>query len=409
MSDSDQPTESSDIASPSADAAVDEAHRDVVDPSTNPGRRRRPLIVVCLVIAVLVVGISAVVGWNRYQDRAPVRAVEAYLETVQDGDVEAALEYFEDPPRTVGAHFLTPEALNSDWSVDDVSLDTLYRPSYRDDRATVSATISGPHDSSVTGQLELARIDGEWLITEDPSRMSVSFDQLPMIEVNGFNPGLGPSTSDFLNFFLLPGLYEYYADGVEGVEPAVRSELVLGGNVEIVERRVELAQLPENALETPSPQIMTLSDDATELLQSKLESYLDDCFADIDGEREFGCPIGASATDIAEIVTSDGFAEVSNLEWELVEYPQVEAYLDYDPAPVREVQLRLETEGTTGLTAEVEGETVSLQCPLPATFIQPHFDLNGELYLGPREERDDLEQTTGWHSDAPDWRECEEI
>lgn len=408
MSDSDESGNYDDVKETDDDVAVDDPDSSAMDLSKTPGRRKRTIIVVCAVIAVLLVGIAAVVGWNRYQDRAPVRAVESYLEAVQDGDVEAALEHFNDPPRTVGAHFLTSDALNSDWDVDDVSLDSLTRTRTSDSRATVEATISGPNDTSVTDKLDLEEIDGEWRIVDSLSRMNVNLELLPMIEVNGFNPGMGPGTADNVTFFLLPGLYEYYTDGVEGVEPAVKSQLVLGSEVEIVEVGAELNLLSERVLEAVTPQAMMLSDDATEILQAKVESYLDDCFADIEGEFEYGCPIGTGAARIAREVSSDGITDVSDLEWELLEYPQIEAYLEQAPSSAREIQLRLETVGATGLTAEVDGETVSLECPLPVTFIQPHFDLNGELYLGPREERDDLERNAGWHSESPDWRDCEE-
>lgn len=348
-------------------------------------------------------------GWSSYQDRSPVRAVDSFLEAAYDGDVDEALSYLESPPESVGAHFLTPEALNSDWDIADVSLENVTSFQRIDNSARVNATISGPEGTSITSEFELAESDDEWLITNGLNRMSVDFTSIPMIEINGYHPQIGAEAGD-ITFHLLPGVYEYYSEGVEGLKPAIKSQLMLGGQSTTIETGVDPSRIQDSSLNIASPQWMTVADDVNELVQSKIESYLNDCFDDIEGPIEegvFGCPVGTSPSDIAQDVSGDRHADVSNFEWELLEHPQVGAYLDPDPGVFSRLNIRLDELGTTGLSVEVNGEPAALECPLPVSFIEIYFDLDGDMYLGPREEREGLEHDSGWNFSYPEWRECE--
>ena len=345
--------------------------------------------------------------WNNHQEREPARVVESFLETVHSGDVEQAMTYLETVPDSRAGYFLTGEALDNGWEIEDVSLRSREDSSILGNRASVEASISGPDDTEASYVFGLQESDDEWLITEGLTTLRANFNQLPLIEINGFRPDIGPGAGNGVEFYMLPGLYTFYTEGVEALEPVFDQQLFLGNNVNSVGEEDEIAQLPDYATRIPLPQHMQLKDDARDTLQAKVEAYLDDCISDIDDSVEEGCPIGVE-TDHLQHALDSTETEFSDYRWELLEHPQIDVAIGDDPTHDLDISLLTAEPGAVELTVNAGGTDVVVECPLPATFIQPHFDLNGEIFLGPRESRDQLDHEDNWEAAYEDWTDCSE-
>lgn len=346
--------------------------------------------------------------WSNYQDREPARVVEAFLESVKDGDVDDALTYLDTSPDSRSAYFLRGDALDNGWDIDEVSLRSRDSSSILGDTASVTASITGPGDTQAQHIFGLTETnDGDWLISEGLTTMRVNFNQLPLIEINGFSPDIGPGAGNGVEFYMLPGLYSFYTEGIDVVEPALDQQLFLGNNVQSIGDKDEVESLPDYATRVPLPQHMRLKDDARETMQAKVEEYLDDCVEDIDGSELAGCPMGLETEDLQEALDSSE-TDFDDFEWEIQDYPQVNVHISDDPSQNLEVSLETSEPGTIELTVSAGGSDSTLECPLPATFITPHFDMGGEIYLGPRESRDQLERNDEWESAHEDWTDCQE-
>jgi hypothetical protein len=278
--------------------------------SSRPGgaARRFPVgpVVAGLVVAIVAVWITVAVA----TDRDPAETVEAYLDALQDKDVDGALElvsrYGYGVPYGDDAAFLTADAIRDDWWV--VSVEEIDRE--YSSRARVEAVIAGP-DGTAKGEFTVSEEDDEWFLS-DPF-LEVVFPPSPLSYIR-VNDQLVPRTAyveDTTAYSLFPGTYRFY----ESVPDVVKTK---GTDEVVVFPLSDDSRYQETAV---VPASLTAERDVVTGVQDAIKDYVDAC-------AEFATPAPANcpfATD-GEIDTPAGVrvTELHSLNWTVKTQPAVE-------------------------------------------------------------------------------------
>lgn len=345
-----------------------------------PGRRRisNAALALAAVLVFLAAGVVVVFKWLPDRDLVAEGAVRSFLEAVREGDVDAALALIEDERGS--NRFLTAEVLDDRWEIAQV-----VQVAYEDREvawAEVYAEIEA-HDGTRLGHRYRVRIEPGGPVLVNPLTYAGYEPGLhDIFDVNGYAVDPGEDTA----VLLLPGLYSLYQSSPVTVESDLPSFLALGGQF------IELgAEHPIQGF--PEPRLR-LSREGRRLLVQAIDSHLDSCAA---RPSRSGCPFAPPPQDERIDVPAGG-------DWDIVEYPQVEAM--YTPA--REgAEPFLSGEGTglafDLLTVEpgaVEVEAVvdetgngerwaTLECGIWMDGVYAVFGSGGEVTLVPGGEADD--------------------
>lgn len=171
---------------PGEDAAMPPSgihHRHDVRMDTTAGKPDRTLWVVIAVVAALVV-VALIVVFSRggsppLDESTPAGVVQRYTAAVLDGDQEGAKEYL---PASVAR-----SCERTDPGTGDDIRATLASTDERDDRATVTVTISQPSGGGIFGpseyqydtEFELSREADRWVIDTAPWEFAICVESTP--------------------------------------------------------------------------------------------------------------------------------------------------------------------------------------------------------------------------------------
>lgn len=336
--------------------------------------RRRIAIAVPVILALAVPGYIARWEYTEREATEPVEVVRAFLEASRSGDVEAALALTRGDPHTASQDLLVPEAMNADWEILDLDLQSW---SPVDVNVDVWATVKGPGGTELTHPLSVELIDGDWKITDPFATLAVAALPVPYLEVNGIT--LPTEADDPREFVLLPGVYRLYEHDPALLSYEAEPLLALG------ERLVHAdgAEIP-GLVEAFKGFTVVADDEAA--LNERLTAYLDECLASPDGPESFGCPFGldAYATDDPYFTPGGGN------RWEIIEYPQAAAASVLNGTVYRSTDLALLTrhEGRARVTATdaATGDEHVLECLITTNGLYLTFDTTGDYTIGPNQD-----------------------
>lgn len=278
--------------------------------SSRPGgaARRFPVgpVVAGLVVALVAVWITVAVA----TDRDPEETVEAYLDALQDRDVEGALELVTrlgyGVPYGARAAFLTADAIRDDWWVVSVrEIDREYSS-----KARVEAVIAGP-DGTAKGEFVVQEDDDEWLLSDPFLEVQFPASPLSFIRVNDRIVPRTAYTDETTSYALFPGTYRFY----EAVPDVVKTK----GTDEVI-----VFPPPDDAGYQQTvvvPANLTAAGKVVDRVRAAVEDAIDAC-AEFATAAPAECPF---ATD-GEIDTPDGVRvdHLHSLEWTVKTQPVVE-------------------------------------------------------------------------------------
>ncbi len=349
------------------------------EPEPTLGRRRIPnaALAFAATLMLLTAGIVVVFKWGPDRDPIAEEAVRSFLEAVREGDVDAALALIEDDRGS--NRFLTAEALDDRWEIVRVA-----QVAYDDREVTwaeVYAEIEA-YDGTRLGHRYRVRIESGGPVLVDPltyARYEPGLQDI--LDVNGH----AADSDDDPAALLLPGLYSLYESPPVTLESELSPFLTLGGQF------IELGtERPIGWFPALGPRLST---EGRRLLDQAIDSHLDSCAV---RPSLSGCPFAPPPQD-------ERIDVPAGVDWEIVEYPQVEAM--YTPA--RESAGPLPSGAAPGLTFDlltvepgsVEVEAVvaqagggerrtTLRCGVWMDGVYAVFDSGGEVTLAPGAEAD---------------------
>lgn len=340
--------------------------------SSRPGdaARRFPVgtVVAGLVVALIAVWITVAVA----TDRDPEETVEAYLDALQDKDVEGALALVTrlgyGVPYGDDAAFLTADAIRDDWWVVSVrEIDREYSSTAR-----VEAVIAGP-DGTATGEFVVQEDDDEWLL-EDPF-LQVQFPSSPLsyIRVNNQIVPRTAYSSENTAYALFPGTYRFYEAVPDVVKTKGTDEVVVFPPPDDARYR-ETAVVPAN---------LTVEDKVVKRVQDAVKEKVDAC-AEFATAAPDDCPF---ATD-GEIDTPAGVRvnDLHSLEWTVKTQPVVELTDDRSDQYAQGFALRATEPGTVTLTGKGidtadKPTTFTVTCDIDVTGFLATVGADGEVEL----------------------------
>ena len=329
------------------------------------------------VMGVLVFALLLTAGWRWMGNpfaNGPEDVVTAYLADVRAGDVEAALAHTGWTPHKKAATFLTPEAIDADWSVDGVV--EIEREA---GRARVEVTASGDGVESVDGVFDLIADGDSWRL--DMPFAEVGFGRLGLghVMINGQRdvPAGHPMNQRYL---LFPGLYHFYGTDNPSIEVDIAPRLLLPGSGT-----------------TWIDGDMAVTDAGAASAQAAVNSYVDACVADYTGTRS--CPFGLDVRTLDELLDVERHSVSGTIEWELEEYPVIEVEYVDGRFEIRDVETgAVELTGT--MVERVRDEATreyhdgaafdfAVDCRIEARWLTAVVDAEGEWTIGHLAEVDD--------------------
>lgn len=384
------------------ESASEDEVKEPAGPSDEPKLRARRWYVVALVVLLVgaLVTVSAVYFYARSSANEPAQTVEDFLEAVHDRDFDAALDFVSESsmprsPVTVAG----PETLRSDWEIGDVEV-IHYSEEPVNDTAEVRAEIIGPDDTSVSSVLNLVQESDEWKIRNAFTHVSFPARIFEYFQVNGVDVEIVDDEHPSPPVVFLPGVYEYYGDDMEMLEPVFDSVVKLGGESSPVNVKDghEFAPFTSKAHDEDPAHLMNdnfiLRDDAEDTAQQRTEEYIEECLGDGTTLDTFGCPISVDTIALARAVeddTIDPLFSTAEAEWDIQEYPKTAVIYDARPQHEGALQFANETPGLVELSTSVEdfntGETHELrfECDINVEQLIPHLDDKGNFHIGPLE------------------------
>lgn len=263
-------------------------------------RRRRVVAVAATVVALalLVVGVVIVTA----AEPTPEDVVAEYLETLQAGDVPAALKHASQAVdyREASRGLLVPEAMDRDWDAE-----VLRVQDQRADFATVDVSITAEDGTSRNGRFELEHSDhdGGWSIRNPLVQLSVSALPASYAEFN-------QAVTEDERVWLFPGAYEPY--------PGLSGRAVLSSPVYVAAPATP-DDLGESTRQMSFAPLIEVLDDFETELDEQVRDWIDQCAASTDPSPT-DCPF-SSADMSGTVRTEDGQYRVEEVQWEPIEYP----------------------------------------------------------------------------------------
>jgi hypothetical protein len=320
-------------------------------------RRRRLLTAAAAATTVVVAAVGIAAGTAGGAGR-PEEVIAAYLAAIRRGQTQQALQVAGvelgdwEPAETV---FLTDEVPVGDWHV--LRLVRRY-PWEGGSDAVIDVTIAtGDGATTGTGRFGLARDagDGPWRIEQPFGELGIGFSPPPHVEVGGI---VRPTPAPGSRLLLWPGIYQLWT----------HLDALLAGTPPV------MVALPGAA--PTSPPGWELSQAGQHAAQQAVNTFLDWCARRTDLQPP--CPFGADSAYIE--VGEDYLTDATDLDWRVIEYPQVLAVLGsegYQVAPRRGGTVALSGTGTpTGggdarafqTRCRIEVDTLRLRLTPQATF-----------------------------------------
>ncbi len=253
--------------------------------------KHRKAIIATVIGMVMVAGCFGI--GQQFAD-PPASIVTAYLNAIRDGDVDTALENVRMSLTEEDMRFLTPEALSNDWELAGV---TEYESEGSDRVVAVELTA---HGTKNIGKFNTTQDStGEWYI-ENPF-VEIDFTKAPFdfAQLNGVT---GASSS----YPLFPGAYEFYED---------HDALTLEGPTELLVPKTD-DSIPPGFEWEPKPE-------AEQQAQEAADADLDTC-AESTSSAPSVCPFGFVPGHVPAQSDDDAPFHIKNVEWDLVEYPEIE-------------------------------------------------------------------------------------
>lgn len=324
--------------------------------------RQRKLVL----LAIVVVGISGLVGYHFLQSPSPEDIAREYMEAVHAGDVDQALEFVDLDSSVVRDDLLVPEAISEEWDIQEVET-----VSEREDLgvATVRVAISTTDGQEENGDLSFTlNDDGEWEMTNGLAHLDVTGGSLMYVEANGHHAPL--EESERAIFALFPGTYEFFETQPGDISVRAVSALAVADRYKNVQQRVSQDD-PELG-----PDLMWEMSIVSEV-QPRFDEFLDEC-AEIGEVNREGCPFGGS-------LDRHGVTHQSPVDWEIVEYPTID--LAHEEGNTGKVVIDLhwdrDSEGLVRGTVETDDGPIVLECGVDTSTIELAVRSDGELLIAP--------------------------
>ena len=295
-------------------------------------------------------------------ERPPTEVVAEFLDAVGAGDVERALSHTGWTPDDDSGVFLTPEALDDDWTVDRIV------ETDRDGgRARVEVTIASS-DLRADGVFELHADADSWRLDRPYAEIGFGESGLGYMDVNGQRhvPESHPADQRYL---LLPGLYHFYAADNQVIDVGGEPRLLLPGEgTTWVEAEVVVTEAGREAA------------------QRAVDGYVEDCASTGDVYRNH-CPFAVDAVAVDALIGVEYMNDVRNLDWEVTEYPQVDVtYQDgrFRLTDVQPGEIEVSGTGTERLWDSqkrkfYDGEDIdfTLDCRIEARWLELTVEFDG--------------------------------
>ena len=346
---------------PKAEQATIDAHRPSLSERIGPIRFR--LIVIVIAFAVL----AGVITVGFQMQSTPVSTVRDYLQAVHDKDVDAAMSYVSQRPTGAEAHFLTPEALSNEWTIDSVRIEN----DTSSDGDIVAAKVSTKAGED-TMYLSTKDTDDGWVI-ENPF-VVVSFASSPYdyAEVNGV---VAPARA----YAFFPGTYTFYESADDTFDRSREAELLA------IDEYDDFGGSTQHARTAPIDWKVT--DAAVEKAQDAVELKLDDCAKRFRVERPHACPFGTDGI----VADDESLHSPTDLQWTIKEYPRIGLKRQTSPAAdsaqtdaVVEIEdpgvVQLRGKGYDSLNKQVE---FSIECEIDLDGYTVTVDQRSEISLHP--------------------------
>lgn len=284
-------------------------------------RHRKPVTLVAGLVVVALVGTLVLVS---VLTPGPNDVVQEYLDAIQAGDTDTALELAGEPDAEDRLPFLTTEAMADDWTVEAV----VERHQSEED-AEVDVTIRAG-DTTEQGRFRLSRKDDDWTMESPFVRIDLTVGDLDVIELGDQRrevTELAPAyeQAGVVPLLLFPGVYELY--------PGHADRFTLDPGV-----LVAAPQESPDEVWRLEP-VRTLTDNGVEAAQRAIDAHVDTCAESTDVSPN-GCPFDAENSDAVR-----GLAGLTGVNWTILTRPRAHVVTG---AGTLEVVVR--TPGTVRLT-----------------------------------------------------------
>jgi hypothetical protein len=250
---------------------------------------------------LLVAGISFAAAPLGDGTASPAATVRQYLEAARDGDVDEALRLADAAPRGEAARFLDAAALNHGWDIDSVTAGVTDASG----AVEVSVTISADGRQR-SGTFSVVRNAGQWRITDPFVEVGFSRSPLWFVQVGQVTAPFDADTVD-QGYFLLPGLYDFYAQPSKVVEWTSEAMLVLPGE--------------SGRKQWIAPSKVALTSDGETAAESAIADYVDDCAREADDFWVENCPFSTDGA-IYRRMGYQSWDDPTGVSWKVEEYPK---------------------------------------------------------------------------------------
>jgi hypothetical protein len=259
------------------------------------GRHRLALLIGAGVLTVALVATFVGIAISA---PGPEDVVEDYLDALQAGDTDAALEIVGKPKVGNRLDFVTTDAMADGWTVDSVVVHNL-RDNSREDEADVDVTISTKNETA-QGRFHVVERDGEWRIDTPFVKLDMTVVGLDTITLGGVTRKVQHTDpAGDVPLLLFPGAYR---------PDSTKSHVALSPG--------EFIATPQPSEEYPRSYTPTieLTDDGAQQAQRAIDAFIDDCAEKTD-ILPAGCPFSAD-----DVVGS--WTEVKTLAWRVTTHPE---------------------------------------------------------------------------------------
>ncbi|MFI7673382.1 hypothetical protein [Actinophytocola sp. NPDC049390] len=314
------------------------------------GRHRKP---VGIVAALVVLAVVATVVTVSVVTPGPTDVVQSYMDALQAGDTETALDIVGEPEDDDHVRILAEEALADDWTVTSV-----VERHRRGEEADVDVTITSG-DTSEQGRFHLVEDDDGWTIESPFVRVDLVVSGLDTIELGGVRePVRGEGAA--MSLLLFPGAYDLY--------PSLGEHVTFDPGVLVAAPQTPAGQTTRFAVR------YTLTDKGTAVADEAITDRVEACES-MPGLTPDGCPF-----NVGDDRAFYEFSDVVGVKRSVTSMPKAR----FVPAPDGTPRLVLRTPGTVTITgsgipyepegAEPEPFTVTCEFGIDSLAVPVTFD-----------------------------------